>query len=125
MKSGWRDAGRPSRKWLDGYSTTWGPYWDVMFPPRMVPAWVDWKRGSAGVNIARQLWEQREYLRRTYESAFGQDPSTWPSRHPGVVLGASPASGSPACLGCQWLGRPHSDPLYDARRHETSDGEYR
>ncbi|HEU4360854.1 MAG TPA: hypothetical protein VFR27_05015 [Mycobacterium sp.] len=71
-----------------GGAGTWGPYWDALFPPRPVTPWVDWKRLSTGVNVARRLWEQREYLRRTYESVHGSDPLAWPSPHPGVVLDA-------------------------------------
>lgn len=33
------------------------------------------KLGSTGVNIAGRFWEQREYLRRTYESVHGNDPA--------------------------------------------------
>lgn len=108
-----------STQWSQGYDTTWGPYWEVLFPPRQVSAWIDWKRGSTGVNIARRLWNEREYHRRTYESVFGNDPAGWPSRHPGVVLAASATSGYPACLGCQWLTRPRGDALFEARRHES------
>ena len=43
---------------------------------------------STGVNVARRLWDQREYLRHTYESVHGTDPAAWPSQHPGVVLDA-------------------------------------
>lgn len=79
-------------------------------------------RGTSGVNIARRLWEQREYLRRVYESVFGSDPEAWPSRHPGVVLDAVPSTGHAACLGCQWFESRGHAPLRTARRHEYSDG---
>ena len=116
---------KPSTQWSAGYSTTWGPYWDAMFPPRMVTSWIDWKRGSTGVNIARRFWDQREYLRRTYESVYGDDPEKWPSRHPGVVLDAVPSIDHAACLGCQWFDASGHSPYERAQRHETSDGEFR
>lgn len=115
---------RPSRRWSIGYENSWGPYWDAMFGPRMVTAWVDWKRGSTGVNIARQLWMRREYLRRTYEAVYGANPDDWPSEHPGVVLGR----GEAACLRCRWFARPIGGPVRTldvARRHETSNGAWR
>ncbi|BBX17726.1 hypothetical protein MDUV_25860 [Mycolicibacterium duvalii] len=93
---------RPSRIHSRGYADTWGPYWDVLFRPRLVTEWIDWKRASTGVSIARRLWAQREYLRRIYESVHGTDPVLWPSRHPGVVLDAVSATGHAACLSCQW-----------------------
>ena len=99
-----------------GYSDTWGPYWDAMFKPRLVTSWIDWKQCSTGVNIARRLWSQREYWRRFYESVHGDDPAGWPSQHPGIVLGALPASGYAGCLRCQWLSGARS-PLWAARRH--------
>lgn len=105
---------KPSTQWSAGNSDTWGPYWDAMFRPAQVTAWINWKRGSTGVNIARRLWDQREYLRRAYESVYGTDPEQWPSRHPGVIL-----DGNAACLGCQWLG---GSGYVAARRHETAEG---
>ncbi|OBE93703.1 hypothetical protein A5776_03875 [Mycolicibacterium elephantis] len=116
---------KPSTRWATRSSDTWGPYWDAMFPPRLATSWVDWKMGSTGVNVAKRFWAQREYLRRTYESVFGEDPERWPSRHPGVVLDAVPRIDHAACLGCSWF-EPHGwAPLLYARRHETSNGEFR
>lgn len=115
---------KPSTRFSASYVSTWGPYWDVMFPPREVTAWIDFKRGSSGVNIARRFWNQREYLRRAYESVYGPDPDAWPVRHPGVVLDAVPQIDHPACLGCQWFGRGGGSALLDARRHESSNGEW-
>ena len=112
---------KPSTRWSAGDEDTWGPYWDVMFPQRPVTAWVNFKRGSTGVNIARRFWAQREYLRRAYESVYGSDPEKWPSRHPGVVLDAVPHIDHPACLGCQWFGRGGAA-RSRARAHETSGG---
>jgi hypothetical protein len=103
-----------STRWSEGHSDTWGPYWDVMFPPRDVTGWIDWKRGSTGVAVARRLWDRREYLRRAYESVYGTHPKRWPSRHPAVLL-----DGNAVCLGCRWLGR---DASAAARRHETPEG---
>lgn len=111
---------QPSTRFSAGREDTWGPYWDVMFPPRQVTAWINFKRGSSGTNIAKRLWAQREYLRRAYESVYGSDPQAWPSRHPGVVLDAVSAGGYPACLGCQWFRDGGS--LLRARAHETSEG---
>lgn len=112
----------PSSRFSAGAAHTWGPYWDAMFPPRQVTAFIDWKRGSSGVNIARRLWEQREYLRRVYESVFGTDPEAWPSRHPGVVLDAVPVVAHGACLGCQWFSASGQSALQRARAHEYADG---
>lgn len=106
----------PSRQRSKGHEGTWGPYWDWLFPPlKKVSAFVDWKRGSSGVNVARRLWDQREYFRRTYESVYGTDPALWPSRHPGVVLDAVRYVTHSACLGCQWIG---AGGYLAARRHE-------
>ena len=105
---------RMSKRRSEGHEDTWGPYWDYLFKPAMVTAWVDFKQGSSGVNVVRRLWDQREYLRRAYESVYGTDPERWPSRHPGVVL-----DGNAGCLGGQWLGR---GAYAAARRHETSEG---
>lgn len=116
---------KPSTQWATGDSGGWGPYWRALFPPAEVTAWIDYKRGSSGVNVARRFWEQREYLRRTYESVFGPDPEAWPSRHPGVVLDAVPSISHAACLGCQWFEPRGHSPLLTARRHETSDGAHR
>ncbi len=117
-----------------GAEDTWGPYWDAMFPPRRVRAWINWKRMSTGVNIAKRLWDQREYLRRTYESVHGADPAEWPSQHPGVVLDAVLWVAHGACLGCHWFdptghSMRRTDDLQQAlvlaRRHETSNGAFR
>ena len=112
----------PSRVCSIGHEDTWGPYWDVMFPPSRVTGWINWKRGSTGVNIARRFWAQREYLRRAYESVYGPDPEAWPSRHPGVVLDSVAHIDHPACLGCQWFGRGGGGALLKAHAHEFSGG---
>lgn len=112
----------PSTRFSASYFGSWGPYWDVMFPQREVSAWINFKRGSTGVNIARRFWAQREYLRHAYEAVYGTDPDAWPSRHPGVVLDAVPAVDHPACLGCQWFGSGGASALILARRHEMSNG---
>ncbi|WP_250150338.1 hypothetical protein [Mycolicibacter acidiphilus] len=114
---------KPSTRWSDHGRGSWGPYWDAMFPPAMVTGWINWKRGSTGVNVARSLWEQREYLRRTYESVYGIDPGRWPSQHPGVVLGG----GHAACLRCGYFEPGGNSPPWAldlARRHETTDGDF-
>ena len=116
---------RPSTQWSGAAGGSWGPYWDAIFTPGEVTAWINFKRGSTGVNIARRFWEQREHLRRVYESVFGPDPHCWPSRHPGVVLDAVPTVSHAACLGCQWFEPRGDSPLELARRHETSDGAFR
>ncbi len=113
---------RPSQRWSEGHSDTWGPYWDRLFPPTTCTAWIDFKRGSSGVNVARRFWAQREYLRRAYEAVYGPDPDTWPSRHPGVVLDAVPEGRYGACLSCQWFGPRGYAALETARLHEMSDG---
>lgn len=111
---------RPSTRWSEGEEDTWGPYWDQLFGPEMVTSWIDWKRGSTGVNIARNYWENREYLRRAYESVYGTDPEQWPAQHPGVVVGERPL-----CLRCHYFGAEKAplDALDRARRHENSGGE--
>ena len=113
----------PSTRFPGGRLSTWGPYWDAMFPPAQVTAWIDFKRRTSGVNVASRFWDQREHLRRVYESVFGTDPAAWPSRHPGVVLDDVPSTGHAACLGCQWFEPRGHLPLFMARRHEVSDGE--
>ena len=113
---------KPSTRFSAGREDSWGPYWDVMFPPTQVTGFINWKRGSTGVNIARRFWEQREYLRGAYEAVFGSDPDAWPSRHPGVVLDAVPEGRYGACLRCQWLGPRGYPALKTARLHETSEG---
>lgn len=116
---------RPSTRWSQGAENDWGPYWDRLFPPTQATSWRDFKRGSSGVNVARRLWDQREYLRRVYESVYGSDPQAWPSRHPGVLLDAVRGGAHGACLGCQWLDADGGGPgaLLLARRHEAGDGE--
>lgn len=111
---------KPSTRWSAGASHSWGPYWDRMFQPRMVTGWIDWKRGSTGVNVARRFWDQREYLRRTYQAVHGDDPDLWPSQHPGVVLDAVPTIDHAACLRCQWFENQRGSALHFARQHETS-----
>jgi hypothetical protein len=121
---------KPSTRASAGAARSWGPYWDIKFPPAMVTGWINWKRMSTGVNVARRLWDQREYLRRTYESVHGDDPAAWPSQHPGVVLDAVLWMAHPACLRCQWFDagfymRREGGLLRAldlARRHEVSDG---
>lgn len=123
-----KPSSRPS-----GGANTWGPYWDALFPPRLVTPWINWKRTSSGVNVARRLWDQREYFRHTYELVHGTDPAEWPSQHPGVVLDEVLWVAHAACLRCQWFDATgHSmrspDDLQEAvvlaRRHETSNGEF-
>lgn len=116
---------RPSTRHSARATGTWGPYWDVMFAPAQVTAWVDFKRGTNGTNIAKRLWAQREYLRRAYESVYGSDPEAWPSRHPGVVLDAVRYGEHPACLGCQWFGGRSGSALLRAHAHEVAAGQGR
>jgi hypothetical protein len=47
---------------------TWGPYFDAIFPAHEVTPWIAWKISSTGANIARRLWDQRQEMRRAYES---------------------------------------------------------
>ena len=125
---------KPSTPWSSGASGIWGPYWDAPFPPRPVTPWINFKRGSTGVNVARRFWDEREYLRNTYEAVYGSDPAVWPSQHPGVLLDAVFWIAHPACLRCHWFhaaGYSMKNPddlkraLVLARRHETSDGAFR
>ena len=109
---------KQSTRWSEGHTDNWGPCGDALFRPRLVTSWINFKRGSSGVNVARRLWDQREYFRRAYESVYGADPEAWPSRHPGVVLDAVQYGNHAACLGCQWLG---GSGYVAARRHETAE----
>src|SRR5277367_710291 len=73
------DSNSPSRQetladsWRPppGLATTWGPYFQALFPPRRVTPWINFKRMSTGMNIARRLWDQREGLRQEYEALHG------------------------------------------------------
>jgi hypothetical protein len=115
-----------------GLATTWGPYFESMFPPRPVTAWINFKRMGTGVNIARRLWDQREGLRQEYEALHGTNHAHWPTDHPGIVLDAVQWVAHPACLACHWFHhgvsmrdadwRSHAAEL--ALRHENSDGAY-
>ncbi|WNG88512.1 ADP-ribosylglycohydrolase family protein [Mycobacterium sp. ITM-2016-00317] len=98
----------------------WSAYWTTLFPPRPTTPFLQWKRSTSGADIARRLWQQREYLRRTYESVYGEDGVDWPVRHPGVVLDAVPRARYAACLGCAWIEALSRDPLRSAQRHEMS-----
>ena len=91
---------RPAPQWA---ASTWGPYFDAMFPPQEVSKWISWKMTSTGTNIARRLWDQREQLRGEYEDVHGTDRARWPIQHPGVVLDAVLSSAHGACLGCPWF----------------------
>jgi hypothetical protein len=90
----------PAPQWA---ASTWGPYFDKMFPPPEVSKWISWKMTSTGTNIARRLWDQREELRGEYVDVHGPDRALWPLEHPGVVLDAVPSTAHGACLGCQWF----------------------
>jgi hypothetical protein len=112
------DSLRPAPLWE---ASTWGPYFDALFPPQEVSTWISWKMTSTGTNIARRLWDEREQLRGEYEDVHGTDRALWPVQHPGVVLDAVLSSAHGACLGCQWFdvqghSMHHSDcsnePLY-------------
>lgn len=37
---------KPATRFSDYGRSTWGPYWDVLFGPAMVTAWINWKRSS-------------------------------------------------------------------------------
>src|SRR5690625_4289029 len=78
----------------DCAANSWGPYYDTLHPVRT----VHWKAAPNWRNDAAALWRQREELRREYAAVHGSDPALWPSRHPGVILGAKAA-----CLRCHWL----------------------
>lgn len=82
-----------------------GPYFQAMFPPRRVTPWINFKRMSTGVNIARRLWDQREGLRQEYEALHGTNHAQWPTQHPGIVLDAVRWVAHPACLFDRWFRR--------------------
>jgi hypothetical protein len=102
------DSWQPS----PGLATTWGPYFQALFPPGRVTAWDNFKRMSTGVNIARRLWDQREEMLQEYEALHGTHHAQWPTQHPGVVLDAVQWVAHPACLACHWF----SPRCLDARR---------
>jgi hypothetical protein len=119
---------RPAPQWA---ASTWGLYFDAMFPPQEVSTWISWKMTSTDTNIARRLWDQREELRAEYEDVHGPDRALWPAQHPGVVLDAVLSSAHGACLGCQWFdvvghSMGHSDWFERAsiwpHRHQVSNG---
>ena len=119
---------RPAPQWA---ASTWGPYFDAMFPPQEVSTWISWKMTSTGTNTARRLWEQREELRAEYDDVHGTDRALWPAQHPGVVLDTVLSTAHGACLGCQWFDvaghwMGHSDWFERAsvwpHRHQVSNG---
>lgn len=110
---------RPSTRASRGHMQTWGPYWDVMFPPAMVTEFEDWKRCGTGVNFARKLWAERERLRAEYEAVHGADPDNWPTPHPTVEL----PDGAFGCLRCHWF--TDSGRLRGTRRAEQHEQEHR
>lgn len=95
--------GKLKDSWRPGLATTWGPYFEAMFPPGRVTAWINFKRMSTGVNVVRGLWDEREELRQEYEALHGTDHAQWPAQHPGIVLDAVQWVAHPACLACHWL----------------------
>ena len=84
---------RPAPLWE---ASTWGPYFDALFPPQEVSTWISWKMTSTGTNIARRLWDQREQLRGEYEDVHGTDRALWPVQHPGRLNRA--ATEPAACI---------------------------
>jgi hypothetical protein len=109
----------------------WGPYFNALFPSRLVTQWIYFKIGSSGMNVARRLWDQREDLRREYEVVHGTDRASWPVRHPGVVLDCVKWIAHPACLGCYWFHKQgpymreegwHDRALRQATSHQESGG---
>jgi hypothetical protein len=122
------DSWQPS----PGLATTWGPYFQALFPPGRVTAWDNFKRMSTGVNIARRLWDQREEMLQEYEALHGTHHAQWPTQHPGVVLDAVQWVAHPACLACHWF--HHGVSMRDADwqihaaelalRHQSSHGAY-
>ncbi|MDQ3664520.1 MAG: hypothetical protein M3353_07670 [Actinomycetota bacterium] len=78
----------------------WGPYFDTLYPRRLVRDFVQWKRSSTGVNIARRLWEQRQCLRAASPYVASTQAT---GAHIGVVLDAVPFIAHAACIACTWL----------------------
>ena len=100
-----RDQGQLKDSWQPppGLATTWGPYFQALFPPGLVTAWDNFKRKSTGLNVVRRLWDQREEMRQEYEALHGTNHAQWPTQHPGIVLDAVQWVAHPACLGCHWF----------------------
>lgn len=110
-------------------ANTWGPYYDTLYPPGYTIMIIAWKVVPKRMESAKELWQERERLRRAYEEIHGSDPALWPNQHPGVVV-----FGLAACLACHWIFGEHDYYRYDrvfqyaediARRHETSGGTFR
>lgn len=122
-----REPRTPAKRFSEYGRTSWGPYWEVLFAPAMISGWINWKRASTGVNVARLLWGERENARRTYETVHGSDPHRWPTRHPGAVVEAVIADASAVCLRCDYFEpcRSPDQAARAARHHEQSRGRYR
>ena len=73
-------------------ATGWGPYFDAMFAPARVTAWINFKRMSTGVNIARRLWDRREELRQEYcDICWRLRSDDLPARHQLTAIAAAEA----------------------------------
>ena len=119
---------RPAPLWE---ASTWGPYFDALFPPQEVSPWIAWKIRSTGVGIARRLWDQREQLRGEDGDVHGTDPAGGRCSIRESCLTRCPLLRTGACLGCQWLDvrghwMGHSDWFERAsawpHRHQVSNG---
>lgn len=93
-------AMRVARTAADMGEQPWGPYFDTLYPSRLVRDFVQWKRFSTGVNIARRLWEQRHCLRAANPYVASALAT---GAHIGVVLDAVPLIAHAACTTCTWL----------------------
>ncbi len=90
--------GGPRTQWSDPAPpearSSWGPYFDRIFPRSWTNSYGNYKRQTTGVNHARLLWSERERLRQWARQS---------DYHRGVVL-IVPEVAYPACLDCAWLG---------------------
>ena len=95
-------AMRVGRTAADMGNKPWGPYFDTLYPRRLERDFVQWKRASTGVSIARRLWEQRECLRAANPYVASAQAT---GDHIGVVVDAVLYIAHAACITCTWLER--------------------
>ena len=95
-------AMRVGRTAADMGNKPWGPYFDALYPRRLERDFVQWKRATTGVSIARRLWGQRECLRTANPYVASAQATVV---HIGAVLDAVRYIAHAACITCTWLGR--------------------
>jgi hypothetical protein len=110
--------------WVPSHAAnTWGPYYDLLRPPRRAPFTIDWKVVPRWIKYAERVWQQRQKRRYAYESGRGSGRTMWPSRHPGLVLDGWLAHWLFARGYCR-RNRGFLHPVELARRDGTPDGAF-